>query len=441
MEYVILGFQQFGEWLISPIEFFADLEAEQWFLNFWPLVFLDVPRYLVTDAVVFAWTLIKNNGADRGSRDPWKGQHSVPLVAVIISALNEERSLKASVHSVLAQDYPHLEVIVVDDGSNDRTALIGRQLAHHSQVKFFSLRSRQGKSGAVNFGGQMTKARYIAWLDSDSTLDHQAISEAMRPFFQQPGVGAVSGNIGLRNGSRNILTRLQKAEYLCSIGVGRQFSSRMGILSTVSGAFGIFRRDVLDRLGWFEPGTGEDTDMTIRVRKLGYRVAFAPEAVCLTNGPETWLGFVGQRLRWDRAIILFMLRKYRDVFHFSQHHFRLSNLMSFLDALLFQVVLPVGWTLYLLGLLVFSPDYCVPLVFGLYYLYTVFTLMDWFFAFSILDWKGRGYEFVMALPFVVPYRVLSGLVTLVSTFQELVFRLSYRDPYTPAKVRDQMPIY
>ncbi len=424
-----------------PIDFLTHLDMEQWVLYFWPLLLLDIPRYLITDAVVFVWALAKKRQREDQHGHHLDAQQPVPLVAVIISALNEERSLESCVYSVLNQDYPLLDIILVDDGSTDRTGLLGRQLARYPHVRFFSLRSRQGKSGAVNFGGRMTTAPYIAWLDSDSTLDNQAISRAMRPFFQQPSVGAVSGNIGLRNGSRNMLTRLQNAEYLCSIGVGRQFSSRMGILSTVSGAFGIFHRDVLDRLGWFEPGIGEDTDMTIRIRKLGYRIAFAPDAVCLTNGPETLRGFVRQRLRWDRAMVLFIFRKYRDAFHFSEHHFRFSNMMSFLDALLFQIVLPVGWTLYLLGLLVYSPENVFPLVMGLYYLYTIFTIVDWSFAISILDWKGRGYGFVFALPLAVPYRVLSGLITLLGTFQEFVFRLSYHDPYTPEKVRAQMPLY
>ncbi len=441
MEHLIFGIKWVGEWLLIPIGFLVQLDGEQWFLNFWPLLLLDVPRYLFTDFLVFIWTMFPKTPRPDKNGYPWKDAPDPPLVAVIISALNEERSLEACVHSVLNQDYPHLDIIVVDDGSHDRTAIVGRRLAAHSQVRFYSLRTRQGKSGAVNFGGTVTAAAYIAWLDSDSTLDDQAISQAMRSFFLQPRVGAVSGNIAIRNASHNMLTRLQSAEYLCSIGVGRQFSSRMGILSTVSGAFGIFRRDVLDRLGWFEPGTGEDTDMTIRIRKLGYHIAFAPAAVCLTNGPETWPGFVRQRLRWDRAITLFMLRKYREVFSWSQHHFRLSNMLSFLDAVVFQILLPMGWTLYLLGLMVFSPEYFLPLLLALYYLYTFFNVVDWLFAISILDWKGRGYGFGRAMLFVVPYRVLSGLVAIIGTFQEFAFRLSYRDPYTPENVRRRMPVY
>ena len=209
----------------------------------------------------------------------------------------------------------------------------------------------------------------------------------------------------------------------------------------MSGAFGVFRCDVIERMGWFEPGTGEDTDMTIRIRKLGYEIAFAPKAVCLTSGPESLWGLIHQRLRWDRAIILFILRKYKDAFFPTQHHFRIRNGLAFLDALFFQIVLPIIWTIYLMVLVVAQPEYLTMLFLGLFYLYTLMNLLDLMLAWCLDAAWPRRIADVLLMPLLVPYRMGAGVITILATFQELLFRSSYHDPYTPEKVRQEMHIY
>lgn len=442
LEQLILGASSLCSLFWFPIEWLGQLDREQWVMCFWPLLFLDTPRYLMTDLILLGRTLL--GGAPRTNRAVRQNQGAQPqpTVSVIISALNEEASVRACVQSVLAQDYPNLDIILLDDGSTDQTAIIGTQLAKHQKVRFFRLSPRQGKSAAVNFGCRISQAPYLVWLDSDSILDPKAITEVMRPFQHNARIGAVCGNIGIRNWRTNIVTRLQSMEYLCSIGVGRQIISAAGLLCTVSGAFGVFRRDLVERIGWFEPGTGEDTDMTIRIRKLGHDIAFAPNAVCLTAGPESISGFIRQRLRWDRAIVLFMLRKYRDTFSFTQDHFRIRNGLAFLDVVFFQIVLPMIWMSYLLWLVVIDqPEYLTTLLLALYYLYTLMNLADLLLAWAIEGKRARRFGDVCFVPLLVFYRMIAGFITMVATVQEFLFRTSYHDPYTPEKVREQMPVY
>lgn len=114
-----------------------------------------------------------------------------------------------------------------------------RRFARYPQVRFFLLAEREGKSAALNYGFQVSRGDFVVNMDSDSTVDRDAIWNLLAR-FQDPNVGCVSGNLGVRNAHINLLTRFQALEYLLSITVGRWFKASVGILSVVTGAFGAF---------------------------------------------------------------------------------------------------------------------------------------------------------------------------------------------------------
>src|SRR5262249_10946771 len=138
---------------------------------------------------------------------------------------------------------------------------------------------RSGKSSATNFALTYTRADVVIVIDCDSSVGPGALWEIVQP-LRDPQVGAVAGNILARNPFTNLCTWLQGYEYSSTIFVGRMLSARLGILGIVSGAFGAFRRDVLAQVNGWDVGPPEDLDLTLTIRKAGYRIEFAPYAEC-----------------------------------------------------------------------------------------------------------------------------------------------------------------
>ena len=363
-----------------------------------------------------------------------------PKVSIILPVLNEADTISVSVRSIQEQDYPNIEIIVIDDGSTDNSADVCRKLASQGLVKFFPLIERQGKSGALNYGCQLATGQFLVFMDSDSTLDRRAITNLLKPFHDER-IGAVGGNVGVRNTYTNILTQLQTFEYLCSITVGRQFRAKMGILGIISGAFGAFRKDLVERVGWYEPGPGADSDLTIRIRKLGKEIAFVPSAVCLTNVPTQWKKWGKQRLRWDRNVVKNRLRKHRDTFNIFHHHFRVRNLLSFLDTLFFSLILAFLWVGYVIQVLIQHPDNLGLILFVNFCLFSMTKLTQLLIALSISNQGFGNLRLAWVFPCMIVYRGLERIIRIVASLQELIFRSSYRDPFSPPKVQKQMAVY
>lgn len=427
------GFHVFRE----ALEFLLVLEPHQFLAFFWPFLLLEIPRYLLTDVYVLGRYLFRRTPSVENSGEL---PGAFPRVSVILPVLNEADTIEGSIRSLCEQELVRLEIIVVDDGSTDNGPDICRRLAEEGVIRYVRLQSRQGKAGALNYGCQIATGEFLVFMDSDSTLDRLALYHLVQP-FQDPAVGAVSGNIGVRNPWTNVLTRLQTFEYLCSISVGRQFRADVGILSIVSGAFGAFRRQTIQRIGWHDPGPGNDSDLTIRVRKLGQTVAFAPRAVCLTKVPTTWRHWMKQRRRWDRNNIKNRLRKHRDTYDWRNRHFRLGNLVSFLDSMFYSVGLAFIWAVYLVQIMIQMPARMEIIFLAHYYLFTVMKLAQLGIALVVSE-RGAAYsQLLWVIPITVLYRKALRIFRIVASIHELCCRASSRDPFAPEKVRKQMPIY
>jgi biofilm PGA synthesis N-glycosyltransferase PgaC len=408
----------------------------------WFFFLFDFPRYVLTDLYILLCELV---GMPRRARLKRRFramlESGCPLVSVIVPALNEESTIRLTVHSLLEQDYPNVEVIVVDDGSTDRTPHICHAMARrYDSVSFRYKRfeERAGKSAALNYGLSDARGAFVVFVDSDTTFDRDAITNLIMP-FADPRVGAVSGNVMPRNADLNLLTSLQQVEYLFTIYVGRRIRARFGTLPIVSGAFGAFRREIIaqESLGGHEPGPGNDSDLTIRVRKRGFRVAFAPDANCLTHVPEHWPGLVKQRWRWDRNLIRNRMRKHRDVFNPFSANFRLSDLVSFLDTIFFHLVLACVTVVYLVDITVNFRE-ALPLLLLLNYtVYFAAELLE-FGAAVLLSGRWTTMAALLYLPLYNPYKMLLKFFRLIGYAQELFFRASRRDTFAPAKVRRRM---
>jgi cellulose synthase/poly-beta-1,6-N-acetylglucosamine synthase-like glycosyltransferase len=431
---LVSGANAFVDFWAGTVSYVAGLGPGGFARVFWAYLALEVPRYLLTDLLVLVRHL---RGKDR-PRTTWP--KASPLVSVVLPALNEEETIADTVRSIREQDYRALEIVVVDDGSTDRTAELCEELARAGSIRFFRFSERQGKSAALNFGTRVAAGDVVVYMDTDSSLDRNAISTMLK-YLDDERVGAVSGNLGVRNVRASILTRLQAIEYLVSITVGRSFRARSGILAIVPGAFGMFRRELLERVGGHEPGPGNDSDLTIRVRKLHSRIAFAADATCLTNVPVRWRGWLRQRMRWDRNITRNRVRKHRDTYNVRQANFSVRNLLSFVDAVGFGIVLALVWTGYTIDVALSGREHSVDILVVNLILYFMLKVCQFGIALAVSDRRREHARLAPYLPLFELYRVALRLVRIAATLQELLFRASYRDPFAPSKVQAEMEVY
>lgn len=406
---------------------------------FWFFLFLDFPRYVLTDVFMALTALYYRIHTPRRRREfLTKLETSPPLVSVVIPALNEENTIYWTVRSLKEQTYKNLEIIVVDDGSTDRTQEICRELARAGEIRYFRFEDRSGKSAALNYGVEQASGEFIVFVDSDTTFDRLSIFNLIK-YFDDPRVGAVSGNILVRNSSAGLLTALQSIEYTFSISIGRRFRALVGILPVISGAFGGFRSSLvgLKVLGGHEPGPGNDSDLTLRVRKAGFNVAFAHDAFCYTNVPETFPSLIKQRWRWDRNLVKNRLRKHRDVFNPFTKNFLLRNALSSLDSITFHIGLATLTVVYMVDILVHYPRLLLFVLLVNYFVYVAAELIQ--FAMGIfLTGIRSNLKLLLYVPLYHPYKMVLKLFRLVGYFQELALKWSYRDPFAPYKVRERM---
>ena len=221
-----------------------------------------------------------------------------PSVAVVVPAYNEEKVIVQTIASLLASEHPaRFEIIVVDDGSTDATyRRVGEAFAGNAAVRVFT-RPNGGKSAALNFGVAQTRAEIVVALDADTLFRRDALAKLIR-HFADPRVGAVAGNAKVGN-RINVLTRWQALEYITSQNLDRRAFDVLNCITVVPGAVGAWRRELIEQAGGFSDLTlAEDADLTLAIRKLGYRVVYEEAAVALTEAPDTVRGFLRQRYRW-----------------------------------------------------------------------------------------------------------------------------------------------
>ena len=270
---------------------------------------------------------------------------ATPAISVIAPAYNEEATIEQSLRSLLLLKYPKFEVVVVNDGSKDRTLerliesfglmrapvvyqqpigtqpvnALYRSLDHPELVVID--KANGGKADAINAGVNAARHPLVCVIDADSILEPEALMRAALPFVQSPETLASGGIIRIVNDCKveagrvtrigmpsSWLARFQVVEYLRAFLSGRVALSAANALLIISGAFGVFRREALIEIGGFRHDTiGEDMEIVTRLhrrwRETGrpYRIVFQPDPVCWTEAPETRTILASQRNRWQRG--------------------------------------------------------------------------------------------------------------------------------------------
>lgn len=325
-------------------------------------------------------------------------------VTVIVPAYNEGAVILTSVRSMLDLRYPDHEVIVVNDGSADETMQLLRQefglveddrdlpgripvrgrlrgvwRAPEGAVPLVVVdKENSGRSDSVNAGLDLASKELVVMVDADSILEPDALLSVSKPFADDPDrVVATGGVVRIVNNSRvlggrivelrmpkQLITRIQVVEYLRAFLLGRTAWSDLGALILISGAFGMFRRDVLVELGGLDPDSiGEDFELVMRIQRWirdgrrDARVRFVAEPVSWTEAPSTLKVLARQRRRWHRGLWE-VLWKFRGML-LNPRYGRVGMLALpyyWLFELLAPLIELVGIVIVVLGLLVGAVD-------------------------------------------------------------------------------------
>lgn len=293
-------------------------------------------------------------------------------ISMIVPAFNEEGTIVSSIRSQLALHYPEFEIIIVNDGSTDQTAerLISAfefvevdkpvklEVPHQPIRKIYlSLlypnlilidKENGGKFDAINCGINVSSFPIFCVVDADSLLEYDSLVRAGSLFSQDKEVIAVGGTVRPLNGCEVIngqvvniaapktaIELFQCVEYARGFLAGRSAWNLFDALLIISGAFGIFRKDIVTKIGGYRQSVGEDMDLIVRMHRycidynISYKILSIPDPICWTQIPHDWVSLLKQRNRWHRGLIdvlwhnkvMLFNPKYKNVGLFAMSYF------------------------------------------------------------------------------------------------------------------------
>jgi peptidoglycan-N-acetylglucosamine deacetylase len=262
----------------------------------------------------------------------------LPRVAVLIPAYNEEKVIVRTIRSVLNSDYPHLRIIVIDDGSPDRTAEVARA-AYPEEIAAGMVtvlrKPNGGKAEALNFAVNELVEEFYVGIDADTVIAADAVSKLIC-HFADPRIGAVAGNAKVGN-RVNLWTRWQALEYITSQNFERRALDLFNVVTVVPGAIGAWRTDAVRRGGGYPVNTvAEDADLTMNLLEQGYKVVYEDRALAFTEAPATARGLMRQRFRWSFGTLQAI---YKHQAAFLKN--RAMGLFALPNILIFQILLPL----------------------------------------------------------------------------------------------------
>ncbi len=325
-----------------------------------------------------------------------------PSISILVPAYNEEETIKESISALRKLKYPNLEIVIVNDGSNDDTMSILKsnfklievsrdveeKISTQSVKSVFKSmmddrilvldKENGGKSDALNAGINYARTDLFTAIDADSLIERGALEGLVRPFLESEsevvgigGIVRVANNCRIEDGEviearlpEKILPSIQVMEYIRAFLFGRSGWSKLNALPIVSGAFGLFKVDrVLEIGGYRNDMVGEDADLVLRLHKYmqdieaDYKITFKPDPVCWTQVPESLEILGKQRNRWQRGLIetithepqMICNPKYGWLGMASLPYFLIFEVLSPLIELIGPFVIVISWVMGWLG--------------------------------------------------------------------------------------------
>ena len=229
-----------------------------------------------------------------------------PSLTILVAAYNEEALIGDTLKSIASQHYPgELQVIVINDGSTDRTAAIVRDhLPDYPWLTLLDLKQNGGKANALNQALKTAKHELVLTVDADSYLYRDALQSIVERYKSDPpNTRAVAGTVLVRNSRVSWITKAQEWDYFHGIAAIKRTQSLFQGTLVAQGSFSLYDRATVVALGGWPVCVGEDIVLTWAILKAGYRVGHSEDACMFTNAPSTLAQFFRQRRRWARGLI------------------------------------------------------------------------------------------------------------------------------------------
>lgn len=424
----------------TPLILLSELDLAAFLAMFWFMLLFEVPRYTLSSLVVFLAALRRSPAPSAAERE----RLDALRVSVVVAGHDEADAMAKCLRSLGEQTRRIDEIIVIDDGSTDGMRAMINELARDGRIDIaLANQVRCGKAASCNFGFTLSTGDIVVNLDADCSYDRDAIERLIEPFVD-PRVGATTGAIAVRNRDASMVTALQTIEYAVSIAMGKRAVDMLDMVVCASGAFGAFRRTAVDQIGIMVPGPGEDFDLTLRLRRAGWRIRFAPRSWCFTDVPANAAALVRQRRRWDRDTVRTRLRKFRDTFSPATRRFTPLETFEQCEWLVMNLLFTLVFPVYVTWLFVVF-DLGAFYVLGLVAI--VYLLLDTL-SFAMAAAMARRFDRATILA-VAPYLLVFGLyngvfmrlVRLYAYWEEWVYRRSFEDSYSPSRVGRQAFIF
>lgn len=422
--------------LATPFLLLGQFDWAGWLAMFWFMILLEIPRYTLSGIVIFAASL--------GGKPvlPPAGKRALDrlTVSVVIAGHNEADAIEKCLRSLGEQTRRIDQIIFIDDGSTDGMREMINSYRQLGRIDIaLSNQVRSGKAASCNLGFTMARGDIIINLDADCSYDRDAIEKLIEP-FTDPRVGATTGALGVRNFDRSIVTAYQAIEYIISIGMGKRALDMLDMVVCASGAFGAFRRDALAQVGLLDPGPGEDFDLTMRLRRSGWKIRFAADSWCFTDTPATFAGIIRQRRRWDRDTVRIRMRKFRSALNPGRRKFNPLEAFEQIEWLTMTTITTIIFPIYIAWIILTFGNAGLIILASVAIIYTILDSVSFAMALAIC----RRYDLRMVLS-IAPYLLTFGLyngvfmrcVRLYSYYEEWVHRASVRDSYSPRRVSYQ----
>ncbi len=327
-------------------------------------------------------------------RPSFAGPDYNPRVAVLIPAYNEELVIARTVRSVMMSTYKNIRIVVIDDGSKDRTSEVCLD-AYPKDIESGRLtvlrKPNGGKAEALNFALEQIDEEIYIGIDADGVIAHDAIARLVC-HFANPQIGAVAGNAKVGN-RVNLWTRWQALEYITSQNFERRALDLFDVVMVVPGAIGAWRTSAVQAGGGYHSNTvAEDADLTMNLLEQGFSVIYEDQALAFTEAPVNMDGLMRQRFRWSFGILqavfkhLGAVRTRRAMGWFALPNIIIFQILLPLVSPLIDLMFVVGVVKYFVDLH-FHPESTSP--------DDLIKLLTFFAAFMVIDFAASALAFAL----------------------------------------------
>lgn len=336
-------------------------------------------------------------------------------ISIVVPAYNEEETIIDNITSLLDLNYPEFEIIVVNDGSKDNTL---KKIIDHFKLRKIDVdinmqincnkiknvygsfiipnlvvvdKENGGKSDALNAGINVSRYPLFCGIDADCIIEKNALLRIVKPFLKYEETVAVGGIVRIANGCnikngklleaklpREAIVRFQIIEYFRAFLTSRIGWDKINALLIISGAFGVFKKSAVVKVGGYSRTIGEDMELTLKIHeyfrknKIKYKIDFTSDAVCWTQAPSKIKGLKTQRIRWHRGLTDSILRHKKMIFNPKYGTVGLLSMPYFLLVeMLGPVVEIIGYIMLIISILTGTLSNFFIFVFLMAYLYGI----------------------------------------------------------------------